>query len=407
MKQEIQKIKNKKEKLSPARLTLRISVTVILFGLYILVFPRLYFWIGEAATMLALLPVSVSAWIWKFKMGTALSLLVIPIHGYLFSSLGLLEKGSFIHGLPPIITTVMLAGTIGWLSEISGLYRKLALDYRNKHSDLEAEIERRKSAEEELSLLNSNLQCMVDERTKELLDAKNRAEESDRLKSDFLTQVSHEIRTPLSNILNYTSLVKEITSDKNDEALGICFTSIESSSNRLIRTIEMIINISQIQQNKFVLRPEPLDIERDILDPLVKEIYPAALNKGLELLYVPAGISGKILADQYALTQIFDNLLDNAIKFTNQGHVELKTVAYENELAVVVSDTGIGISEEYQKILFEPFSQEDTGYTRRYEGNGLGLALAKKYCELNNARIHVKSRKGQGSEFKVVFKNYK
>lgn len=404
MRQEIQILKSKEERLSSRQLTLRLIITMALFGLYIISFEPLYYKLGEAATMLLLIPVLASAWIWKFKIGIVISLLVIPVNGFLFYDVGLLEKKSFVDGLPPFIITIILAASVGWLSEISGLYRKLALDYRRKHTDLQSEVARRKEVEEELFLLNSDLQHIVDNRTKELVEAKNRAEESERLKSDFLTQVSHEIRTPLSNILNYTSLVKDITGDKNDEALGICFSAIESSSSRLIRTIEMIINISQIQQNKYISRPGPVDLERDILDPLIREMHPAASNKGIELVYEPAGVSEKIVADQYALTQIFDNLLDNAIKFTRQGRVELKTVSNEDELAVVVSDTGIGMSEEYMKKLFDPFSQEDSGYTRHYEGNGLGLALAKKYCDLNNADISVKSEKNKGSEFRVIFK---
>jgi signal transduction histidine kinase len=111
-----------------------------------------------------------------------------------------------------------------------------------------------------------------------------------------------------------------------------------------------------------------------------------------------------VLADGYTITQIFTNLLDNAVKFTNTGGISVKIFdSTEGKLTVEVRDTGIGISKEFLPNLFKPFLQEEMGYTRRYEGNGLGLALVKKYCELNNAEIKVKSEKGKGSTFTIAF----
>ena len=112
-----------------------------------------------------------------------------------------------------------------------------------------------------------------------------------------------------------------------------------------------------------------------------------------------------ILADDYTVTQIFSNLIDNAIKYTPSGLVEISVYNIGNELIAEVKDTGIGISEEYGKNLFMPFTQEEQGYTRKYEGNGLGLALVKKYCDLNNCNISVESKKNAGSIFTVCFKS--
>ena len=113
-----------------------------------------------------------------------------------------------------------------------------------------------------------------------------------------------------------------------------------------------------------------------------------------------------LLADLYTVNQIFDQLIDNAIKYTNSGDITIKASRnqYEN-LVIEIIDTGIGIANNYIPNLFEPFSQEEMGYSRKYEGNGIGLTLVKNYCELNNAVIEVESKKDNGSTFRVIFKN--
>ena len=109
----------------------------------------------------------------------------------------------------------------------------------------------------------------------------------------------------------------------------------------------------------------------------------------------------KILADQYTITQLLINLIDNALKYTISGSVKIKVESDDKFVIIKIIDTGIGISEEFIPTLFEPFLQEEMGYTRSFEGNGLGLALVKKYLELNNGTIEVKSKKGTGSTFSV------
>ena len=104
--------------------------------------------------------------------------------------------------------------------------------------------------------------------------------------------------------------------------------------------------------------------------------------------------------------QLFYNLLDNAIKYTKEGGVTVTIIHQNEDILVKISDTGIGISDEYLPRLFDPFTQEETGYTRKYEGNRLGLSLVKKYSEMNNVRIEVKSKKNVGTEFTVIFKKH-
>lgn len=237
---------------------------------------------------------------------------------------------------------------------------------------------------------------------KELIVSKEKAEESDRLKSAFLAQMSHEIRTPLNVILTATPLLAEDLSTE-DEDINVLLDSVSSAGKRLQRTIDMILNLSSVQSGNYVSQFEAVNLSSD-LKVLVDEMKSLAMEKNLNLTFTNHAYDPLIKGDKYTLNQIFQNLLGNAIKYTQAGNIEVR-VLEENpgRIAVEVKDTGIGMSEEYLKKLFTPFSQEDMGYKREFEGNGLGLALVKKYVELNDAEIFVKSEKNRGTTFKVVF----
>ncbi len=237
----------------------------------------------------------------------------------------------------------------------------------------------------------------------ELIKAKDRAEESDRLKSIFLAQISHEIRTPLNIILGYNSLIKERLKQESGPEMDNEFQIIENSGKRLLRTIDLILNMSLVQTGSFEIIKEKIDLEK-LIGSLFKEFKAIAENKTIGLDFDVKGNNHFISGDKYTLTQAFQNLIDNAIKFTVEGKVQIILYENENDIIVNVTDTGIGISKDFLPRLFEPFSQEEEGYSRRYEGNGLGLALTKKYIELNEAAIDVKSTKGKGTIFSVKFK---
>jgi len=238
----------------------------------------------------------------------------------------------------------------------------------------------------------------------DLIKAKEDAERSNKLKTEFLAQVSHEIRTPINSILSFTSLLKDELEDRIPEDLRSSFRIIENGGRRLIRTIDLILNMSQIQTGTYDGNMVLLDLEKDVLDGVILEFLPALRERKLEFHYCNDGVENKIFADQYTVIQIFMNLLDNAIKYTPSGRIDIVMRFLNPEILIQISDTGIGISKEYLPHLFTAFSQEESGYTRRFDGNGLGLALVKKYCELNNARIEVESEKDQGSIFSVFFK---
>jgi PAS domain S-box-containing protein len=237
----------------------------------------------------------------------------------------------------------------------------------------------------------------------QLILAKEKAERADKIKSDFLAQISHEIRTPLNIILNYNSLIKQEVEYLIEGDLKESFNSIERASQRLIRTIDLILNMSEIQSNNFKPTLLLLDLF-DIIKIQVTDFQTLAKMKNLELKCNCIAKNTKLMVDEFSINQVFMNLIDNAIKYTQQGSIEV--ILYEidpDSICIDIKDTGIGISEEFFPNLFSPFSQEDAGYTRSFEGNGLGLALVKKYVELNNGQIKVKSTKGEGTVFTLIF----
>ncbi|MCF8242308.1 MAG: PAS domain S-box protein [Melioribacteraceae bacterium] len=237
--------------------------------------------------------------------------------------------------------------------------------------------------------------------TEALIEAKEKAETSAKLKSEFLAQMSHEIRTPINVVLSYSSLLSEEFKGSKDELKKEIFQGMENAGKRIIRTTDLILNMSEIQTGTYEPSPKKLNLYSDILNNLFIEFSKSAKRKGLEFLIKNKAPKCNIIADEYSVTQIFGNLIDNAIKYTKKGKVEVIINEEPEHLSVSVNDSGIGISKEYIPSLFEAFSQEEQGYTRKFEGNGLGLALVKKYCAINNAEINVESEKGRGSTFTV------
>ena len=237
---------------------------------------------------------------------------------------------------------------------------------------------------------------------RELIVSKEKAEESDRLKSAFLAQMSHEIRTPLNVILTATPLLAEDLSSDDDD-INILLDSVSSAGRRLQRTIDMILNLSSVQSGNYSPQFEAVNLSVD-LKKMVDEMKSLAMDKNLSLTFTNNVYEPLISADKYTVNQVFQNLIGNAIKYTQAGKIEVQILEeLPGKVNVEIRDTGIGMSEEYMQKLFTPFSQEDMGYKREFEGNGLGLALVKKYIELNKAEIMVKSQKKKGTTFKVVF----
>ena len=257
--------------------------------------------------------------------------------------------------------------------------------------------------------LNDQLQVEITKHQKteiELRKAKEEAENSNRLKSEFLAQISHEIRSPLNIAINYASIIREELKDNISPLLVESIDAIDQVDKRVIRTIDLVLNMSEMQLGTYLPSMTRFDIVKDVLNDIINQYSNNAKKKLLEIFLFVDSDSADVYADRYSVTQIFANLIDNAIKYTDKGKIEIWVKSkFQDGLTVSVKDTGIGISEEYLPKLFEPFSQEEHGYSRRFEGNGLGLALVKKYCDLNGALITVSSKKGEGSTFSVIFNN--
>jgi signal transduction histidine kinase len=232
--------------------------------------------------------------------------------------------------------------------------------------------------------------------------ALEKSDESNRLKSAFLAQMSHEIRTPLNVILPAIPILVDAIGEKDKDNLMI-LNSVGSAGKRLQRTIDMILDMSAVQSGNYKPDFEQIDLAED-LHRLTDEFKLLADDKGLRLKFSNNSTNTVIIIDKYTVEQIFQNLLANALKYTNKGFVKIviEDVSDRN-LRVLVKDSGIGMNREFMKNIFSPFSQEDVGHKREYEGNGLGLALVKKYSELNNAILRVKSKKDVGSIFSVTF----
>ncbi len=239
----------------------------------------------------------------------------------------------------------------------------------------------------------------ISERVKsdrELIEAKERAELSDRLKDAFIANMSHEIRTPLNIILGYTGIIESEISPMLDDEQQEYFKSVERAGQRLQRTVEQLLNLSSMQVGTYATRFEDFDICEQV-NNLASDMISMAHAKELTLEVQIDNFPLSVTADRYLVDQALANILDNAIKFTDTGGVAVKVYTTKQYATVEIKDTGIGIAEDYLPKIFSMFSQEVLGYTRPFDGLGLGLALTKMYVDEIAGRVQVSSIKGEGT----------
>ena len=237
---------------------------------------------------------------------------------------------------------------------------------------------------------------------RDLKEALIRAEDAKRLKEFFLAQISHEIRSPLNVIVGYSDLLADELRDEKKPEFGNILRSMKNNSKRLYRTFDLLLNMSQLQTGKYDARFEKVDLY-SLLKTLQNEFASMAEEKNLSLeLTSSITEEDTVIVDHYSLAQIFINLLDNAIKYTDKGWIKINIYREGSNYCVDVSDSGKGMSKEYIEKLFVPFTQEEMGYTRRYEGTGLGLAMIKSFLDVNKAKIKIRSEINHGSTFTVV-----
>ncbi|MDI3526121.1 MAG: hypothetical protein PWR03_304 [Tenuifilum sp.] len=234
-----------------------------------------------------------------------------------------------------------------------------------------------------------------------MIVAKQKAEESDKLKSAFLANMSHEIRTPMNGILGFLDLLQQ--PDLSEATKSKYIHIVNKSAERLMNTINDLIDISKIEAGDIKI----VNTETDI-DKLLIELYnfynPQAIKKGITLFpSIPySNLELKIYTDNQKLYAIMSNLIKNALKFTEEGNISFGYLFKDNLIEFFVKDTGIGIPKDRQEVIFNRFVQADLSDKRAFQGAGLGLSIAKAYVELLGGKIWVESEEGVGSVFKFT-----
>lgn len=232
---------------------------------------------------------------------------------------------------------------------------------------------------------------------RELLNAKERAEEMARLKTTFLTNMSHEIRTPLTGIIGFAQILSEEITGEHSEFV----TLIEQSGRRLLDTINSVLDLARLESNRMSMTLEAVDVAEEVRRT-ARLLTPLADRRSL---YIRAEVEDGIVCrlDKTGLNRILNNLIGNAIKFTEDGGVTVRSTRDGADCVIEVTDSGVGISGEFLPHLFDEFRQESTGADRSHEGSGMGLAITRKLVDIMGGKIFVESTKGAGSTFTVRF----
>lgn len=237
-----------------------------------------------------------------------------------------------------------------------------------------------------------------------LIEAKERAEESDKLKTAFLQNISHEIRTPLNGILGFSSLLED--EDNSPEDIKEYTSIIRKSGNRLLEIVNNILDISRIETGQIKIDNSSFSVNSAIMD-LVSFFDAEAQSKGIQLKYSLSTTDEEamITTDYHKFFQVLTNLVKNAIKFTKEGSINVGYELRDSDYLFYVNDTGMGIPPEVGNKIFERFVQADLSITRGYEGAGLGLAISKGLVELLGGKIWFESVVGVGTTFYFTIPN--
>jgi len=265
-------------------------------------------------------------------------------------------------------------------------------------SSFEQMIDSLEAVRKKLKEYNKSLEEKVEIRTKELKKSLEKLEEMDKMKINFLNVVTHELKTPLTAIIAYLDIIEDSKGLKGDPDAKKGIETIKRNAHQLNSLIGNILEVARIESGKFELSATEMNVGQKI-DEVIENLGAVAKNKGLKLIAKKEAIPDKIITDEQRFEEILNNLISNAIKFTDKGTITVKAVGQKECVEISVKDTGIGIPRDKVKDLFQDFYQVDGSISRRYGGTGLGLSITKKLVELQGGSIVVKSKENEGSEF--------
>jgi len=232
----------------------------------------------------------------------------------------------------------------------------------------------------------------------ELIISKEKAEEMNRLKSNFLANMSHELRTPLVGILGFAEIIRQ---ENVSSEIRVMAETIYKSGHRLSETLNLILDLSQFETQKKGMKFQKIELVNKTKE-IITSFNETAHKKGLSLISSFSSESILINIDERAYYSILNNLINNSIKFTSEGSITTSVLLYDHSVEISVTDTGIGIAENDYQSIFDEFRQVSEGYSRNFEGSGLGLNITKKLVEIYGGTITVESEVGKGSTFKVI-----
>jgi signal transduction histidine kinase len=278
---------------------------------------------------------------------------------------------------------------------------------RKLNQELEEEIKQRVQAEEALLKVNEELEQRVEDRTaavqtvnKELVVANQKLAESSKHKSEFLSNVSHELRTPLNSILGFTRIVLRKTEGQIQALQKENLQKVLVSAEHLLRLINGLLDLAKIEAGRMEVFVEQVKVQV-LIDSVISTVEPL-LKGNVSLLKEIDPDLPIVNTDGHKLNQIVLNLMSNAVKFTEKGHIKIAASSSDGSLKIVISDTGIGIKKEALEYIFEAFRQVDMSSTRSYGGTGLGLAIVKQLTNLLRGDITLVSEEGRGSKFTIT-----
>jgi len=293
--------------------------------------------------------------------------------------------------------TRQLMETIWELEEIRANLEQLVQERTKGLEQSRAEL---KAWAETLEEKVSEKTLELTELNESLLASFQKLQEVDRMKDEFLANMSHELRTPLNAVIGFSGLLLQESSARLPEDVREDLLIILQNGRSLLSMIDSILDLSKIEAGKFELEPEPMD-PIEVLGEVRSLGTALILDRPITFKYDAPDWRVRVQGDAMRLRQVLNNLVGNAIKFTEQGEVELRAEQDGKMLRIHIRDTGIGMSEEEMARLFKPFQQVDGSITRRFGGTGLGLALSQRLVHLMGGHISVRSEKGKGSTFTV------